>query len=108
MDNNIKKKLREQIKNCRRKMNLAKCIDCGICFAAAGGILGIFCEIFSLYRQFFYVHFAAWLCFFAGCLAGSKTVGFFRIEGTYDHSVGTDGSGNGICPAAEAGCLFLL
>ena len=70
MDNNIKKKLREQIKNCRRKMNLAKCIDCGICFAAAGGILGIFCEIFSLYRQFFYVHFAAWLCFFAGCLAG--------------------------------------
>jgi len=66
----IKKELREQIKNCRRKMNLAKFIDHSIYFAAVGGILGIFCEVFSLYRQFYYVHLIAGLCFGAGFLAG--------------------------------------
>ena len=51
-------------------MNLAKCIDCGILFAAAGGILGIFCELASLFWQFYYVHLAAGLCFAAGLLVG--------------------------------------
>jgi len=66
----IKKILREQIKGCRRKMNLAKCIDHGICFAAAGGILGLLCEVFSLFGSFYYVHLAAALCFAAGLFLG--------------------------------------
>lgn len=51
-------------------MNMAKGIDCGILFAAAGGILGMVCELVSLVRQFYYVHLAAGLCFGAGLLAG--------------------------------------
>lgn len=51
-------------------MNLAKLIDYGILYAAAGGILGIFCELASLIWQFYYVHLAAGLCFAAGLLAG--------------------------------------
>lgn len=66
----VKKKLKEQIKNCRRKMNLAETIEFAVCFAAAGGILGLFCELFSLYRPFYYVHLAAGLCFAAGLLTG--------------------------------------
>ena len=66
----IKKYLCDQIKICKRKMNLAKGIDCGIFFAAAGGIFGMLCELASLVWQFYYVHFAAGLCFAAGLLAG--------------------------------------
>lgn len=66
----IKKYLREQIKKCRNRMNLAKSIDCGILFAAAGGVVGMLCELFSLVRSFYYVHLAAGLCFAAGFLAG--------------------------------------
>ena len=65
-----KKYLLRQIKICRRKMNLAKCIDSGILFAAAGGIGGISCEILSFFVQFYYVHLTAGLCFAAGLLAG--------------------------------------
>ena len=61
----IKKKLKEQVKNCRRKMNIAKYIDFAVCFAAAGGILGFLCELFSLFAQFSYVHLAAVVCFAA-------------------------------------------
>lgn len=60
----------QQMKLCRRKMNMAKLIDCGILFAAAGGILAMVCEMVSLVRQFYYVHLAAGLCFGAGLLAG--------------------------------------
>ena len=60
----------QQIKACKRKMNMAKVIDSGILFAAAGGILGMACELVSLVRQFYYVHLAAGLCFGAGLLAG--------------------------------------
>ena len=66
----IKKYLREQIKKCRNRMNLAKSIDCGILFAAAGGVVGMLCELFSLVRPFYYAHLAAGLCFAAGLLAG--------------------------------------
>lgn len=66
----IKKYLREQIKKCRNRMNLAKSIDCGILFAAAGGVVGMLCELFSLVRPFYYAHLAAGLCFAAGFLAG--------------------------------------
>lgn len=65
-----KEYLTEQIKKCKQKMNLAKLIDCGILFAAAGGILGMVCELASLIWQFYYVHLAAGLCFGAGLLAG--------------------------------------
>lgn len=51
-------------------MNLAKLIDCGVLFAAAGGIAGIFCEFFSLFRPFYYAHLAAVFCFLGGFLAG--------------------------------------
>ena len=51
-------------------MNMAKIIDCGVLFAAAGGILGMVCELASLIWQFYYVHLAAGLCFGAGLLAG--------------------------------------
>ncbi len=66
----IKKYLREQIKKCRDRMNLAKCIDCGILFAAAGGLPGMLCELASLVWPFYYAHLAAGLCFAAGLLAG--------------------------------------
>lgn len=66
----IKKYLREQIKKCRNRMNLAKSIDCGILFAAAGGVVGMLCELFSLVWSFYYAHLAAGLCFAAGLLAG--------------------------------------
>ncbi|MBD5527468.1 MAG: hypothetical protein HDR02_03540 [Lachnospiraceae bacterium] len=66
----IKKYLREQIKKCRNRMNLAKSIDCGILFAAAGGVVGMLCELFSLVRPFYYAHLTAGLCFAAGLLAG--------------------------------------
>ncbi len=69
--NDVMKKLQERIKNCRRKMNLAKCIGHGICFASAGGILGLFCELFSLCIPFYYAHFAAGLCFAAGLACGA-------------------------------------
>lgn len=68
MDN--REYLIQQIKICKRKMNVAKVIDFGILFAAAGGILGMVCELASLVRQFYYVHLAAGLCFGAGLLAG--------------------------------------
>lgn len=51
-------------------MNLAKLIDFGILFAAAGGIFGIFCELVSLIWQFYYVNTAAALCFGLGLLTG--------------------------------------
>ena len=65
-----KKRLLEQIKNCRRRMNFERFLDHGICFAAVGGILGILCELFSLYRPFYYVHLAAGICFLIGFLTG--------------------------------------
>lgn len=77
-----KKYLLNQIKKCRRKMNLAKCIDSGIFFAAAGGMGGILCELLSFFvpwnallpwnafLPFYHVHLAAGLCFAAGLLAG--------------------------------------
>ena len=68
MDN--REYLIQQIKACKRKLNMAKLIDCGILFTAAGGILGMFCELASLVWQFYYVHLAAGLCFGAGLLTG--------------------------------------
>lgn len=66
----IKRYLLEQIKKCKRKMNIAKLIDYGILFSAAGGICGVLCELLSLVIQFYYAHLAAALCFAAGFLAG--------------------------------------
>lgn len=51
-------------------MNTAKRIDCGILFAAAGGIAAILFELISLVWEFYYVHLAAGLCFLVGFLAG--------------------------------------
>lgn len=65
-----KKYLTEQIRKCRRKMNIAKLIDTGILYAAAGGVVGIFCELFSLFQPFYHAHLAAVLCFGAGFFAG--------------------------------------
>lgn len=66
----IEKYLIEQIRKCKRKMNLAKLIDSGVFCAAVGGIPGICCEMVSLFVPFYYVHLAAALCFAAGLLAG--------------------------------------
>lgn len=76
----IKKYLREQIKKCRNRMNLAKSIDCGILFAAAGGVVGMLCELFSLVRPFYYAHLAAGLCFVAGFLAGISYAVYRRAD----------------------------
>lgn len=62
--------LTEQIKICRKKLNLAKILDYGVIFAAAGGIIGMLCELASLIWPFYYVHLAAALCFLIGLLAG--------------------------------------
>lgn len=66
----IRNVLIEQIRRCRNRMNLARIIDCGILFAAAGGVPGMLCELFSLLWPFYYAHLAAGLCFGAGLLAG--------------------------------------
>jgi len=75
-----KKYLTEQIKKCNRKMNLARIVDYGILSAAAGGILGMFCELASLVRQFYYVHLAAGLCFGVGMLAGIGCALYRRVD----------------------------
>lgn len=64
------KYLTEQISMCRKKMNLAKVLDYGVIFAAAGGIAGMLCELASLIWPFYHVHLAAALCFGIGLLAG--------------------------------------
>lgn len=66
----IRKYLTEQIRKCRNRMNLARCIDCGVMFAAAGGVMGMVFELASLVWPFYYAHLAAGLCFGAGFLAG--------------------------------------
>ena len=66
----IKKNLIDQIRRCKRKMNLAGLIDTGVLCAAAGGIPGICCELVSLFVPFYYAHLAAALCFGAGLLSG--------------------------------------
>lgn len=71
MDMDIKKYLTAQIKRCRNRINLARFIDCGIVFAAAGGVPGLVCELASLILPFYYVHLAAALCFGMGLLAGA-------------------------------------
>lgn len=63
--------LREQIERCRRKLNIAKLLDCWVLFAAAGGAVAICCELVSLIWPFYYVWLAVTLCFAAGILAGS-------------------------------------
>lgn len=66
----IEKYLVDQIRRCKRKMNLASLIDRGVLYAAAGGIPGICCELVSLFVPFYYAHLAAALCFGAGLLSG--------------------------------------
>ncbi|MBO5282354.1 MAG: hypothetical protein J6B43_04405, partial [Lachnospiraceae bacterium] len=66
----IRKYLTEEIRKCRRRMNLAKLLDYGTAFAAAGGVLGMGCELVSLIRPFYHAHLAAVMCFAAGLLAG--------------------------------------
>lgn len=66
----IEKYLIDQIRRCKRKMNLASFIDKGVLCAAAGGIPGICCELVSLFVPFYYAHLAAVLCFGAGLLSG--------------------------------------
>lgn len=66
----IEKYLIDQIRRCKRKMNLASLIDRGVLCAAAGGIPGICCELVSLFVPFYYAHLAAALCFGAGLLSG--------------------------------------
>lgn len=66
----IEKYLVDQIRRCKRKMNLASLIDRGVLCAAAGGIPGICCELVSLFVPFYYAHLAAALCFGAGLLSG--------------------------------------
>lgn len=74
----IKKYLADQIKKCKRKMNLAGLIDRGVLCAAAGGIPGICCELVSLFVPFYYAHLAAALCFGAGLLLGIGYAGYRR------------------------------
>lgn len=74
------KYLMGQIKKCRGRMTLAKLADCGVMFAAAGGIPGILCELASLFFPFYYVHFAAGACFAAGLLAGTGYALYKRAD----------------------------
>ncbi len=76
----IRKYLMEQIRKCRNRMNLARCIDCGVMFAAAGGVMGMVFELFSLAWPFYYVHLAAGLCFGGGFLAGEIYVVCSRVN----------------------------
>ena len=66
----VREYLLRQIRRCKRKMNLAKMLDKAVVFAAAGGIIGLLCELFSLIRPFYHAHLAAGLCFAAGAFWG--------------------------------------
>lgn len=76
----IKKYLIAQIKKCKNRMNLARLIDCGIVFAAVGGLFGMACELASLIWPFYYVHLAAGLCFGLGLLAGTGYAIYRRAD----------------------------
>lgn len=75
-----KKYLLDQIRKCKRKMNLAKLADSGVLCAAAGGIAGMFCELVSLFWQFYYANLAAVLCFAAGFLVGICHAVYRRVD----------------------------
>lgn len=75
-----RKYLTAQIKKCKNRMNLARIIDCGIVYAAAGGVFGMVCELVSLVRPFYYVHLAAGLCFGLGLLAGAGYALYRRVD----------------------------
>ena len=53
-----KQYLCRQIKECRRKINLAKLLDKSVLFMAFGGVASILVEAFSLFYPFYYAH--AW------------------------------------------------
>ncbi|MDE7355036.1 MAG: hypothetical protein K2O06_18610, partial [Acetatifactor sp.] len=72
--------LLEQFQKCRRRMNLAKILDRGMRYAAAGGLIGVFCELISLFWPFYYAHLAAGLCFLAGFLAGAAHALLHRAD----------------------------
>lgn len=74
------KYLTEQIRACRKKMNLARILDYGVVFAAAGGIVGMLCELASLVWPFYHVHLAAALCFLMGCMAGIGCAVYRRAD----------------------------
>ncbi len=76
----VKKVLRELIRKCRNRMNLARAIDCGVLFAAAGGVMGILCELSSLIWPFYHAHLAAGLCFVAGLAVGIVYAVFRRAD----------------------------
>ncbi len=76
----VKKVLRELIRKCRNRMNLARAIDCGVLFAAAGGVMGIMCELSSLIWPFYHAHLAAGLCFAAGLAVGIVYAVFRRAD----------------------------
>ncbi len=76
----VRRYLTGEIKRARRKMNLARLLDSGIVFAAAGGIAGMLCELASLIRPFYYANLAAGLCFGAGLLAGIGYGGYRRAD----------------------------
>ncbi len=76
----VKKVLRELIRKCRNRMNLARAIDCGVLFAAAGGVMGILCELSSLIWPFYHAHLAAGLCFAAGLAVGIVYAVFRRAD----------------------------
>jgi len=75
-----KKYLAAQIKKCRNRMNLARFVDCGIVFAAAGGVPGMACELASLVWPFYHAHLAAGLCFGLGLLAGAGYALYRRAD----------------------------
>ena len=54
-----KRYLYRQIKDCKRKLNIAHFLDTGVCFLAFGGVAAIVAEAVSLLYPFYYVHWFA-------------------------------------------------
>lgn len=71
--------LARELDRWKRRMNLAMILDCAVLAAAAGGILGIFCEAAALAIPFYEVHLAAGLCFAAGALVGAAYAVWRRV-----------------------------
>jgi hypothetical protein len=65
-----KKYLCEQIKKCRRRLNLARFLDKSLVWLAIGAVPAILLEAYSLLRPFYYVHLFAAVCVLLGLLCG--------------------------------------
>lgn len=65
-----KRYIQKQIKDCRKKMNVAGLLEHCVCCMAVGGLAAMILEALSLFIPFYYVHAAAGICVLVMLVAG--------------------------------------